>query len=266
MSFKKIIKETIQFVLPSSVWLRLIAVRSRKQSQKLLKKWGCLEVNRKLLDRFGNRSLGGLFPRLILPEMIQMEQMGPFILGTYEEEISPWFIRQKERSFSEILDVGSKFGFYAVGLATWHPNTPVIAFDTDPWAQKATLEVARANGVKNVSVFGYCSVQWLAGHLAERAFIVCDCEGFEFELLDPQCVPALKSATMIVESHDGPPWEKHLKLINQFKNTHRIEEVSFKGNNRIPSADISFLSDDEKQLAVGEPRVSYQKWLLFEPL
>lgn len=191
--------------------------------------------------------------------------LGPFLLGTYEIEISHWFQAVKNRKFTQILDVGSCFGYYAVGLALWHPDTQVFAFDTDRWAQLATLKMGKVNQVNNLSVFGYCHPNWLKANMPDNTLIVCDCEGFEFELLDPQAVPTLRTATIIVESHDSPPWSKHIELIKKFEATHRVTEASFAGNARTPAMDVSFLNKDELALAVGEFRYPYQKWIMFEP-
>ncbi len=225
------------------------------------------EVNDKLLKAFGNRCVQGLFPDMVLPNFLRSEQMGPFLLGTYEQEIAPWFILLKSRQFSMILDIGSKFGFYAVGLAQWFPPTRVIAFDTDPWAQKATRDFAQMNNVHNVEALGYCSPKWMSSHLLPNSLIISDCEGYEFILFHPESIPNLKTATMIIESHDAFPWEKHGKLIERFRDTHEVDEISFDPGDRSKRTgmDLSFLNPSELTLAVGEPRYPWQKWLFIRP-
>ncbi|MFZ2276150.1 MAG: hypothetical protein WAW39_00065, partial [Prosthecobacter sp.] len=203
----------------------------------------------------------------ILPSFLYSEQMGPFLLGTYEQEIASWLKAQKNRKFTLVIDIGSKFGFYAVGLAQWFPTTKVIAFDTDPWAQRMTRRFAESNNTPNVETQGYCSLKWLSRHLSPYSLIISDCEGYEFVLFQRGAIPNLNTATLIVESHDLPPWEKHAKLIESFQSTHEVEEVSFDTSDRSKRAnvDLSFLSDSELSLAVGEPRNSLQKWLYFRP-
>ncbi len=267
MKLSKLAKTFIAWLLPERVLAMVLAVRSRRMSHKLLKRWGMPEVNDKLLKRFGNHCIGGLFPGLILPSCIQAEQMGPFLLGTYEQEIAPWFDQLRSCNYSQILDVGAKFGFYAVGLAKWYPSATVLAFDTDPWARRVTTQFASENSVTNVNCQGFCSTGWLAKSLQPHSLLICDCEGYEFVLLDPTRVPNLSTATMIVESHDQPPWGKHADLIERFSTTHFISEMAFDPNSRIkPSKlDLSFHTDHEKYLAIGEPRNHWQKWIHFRP-
>lgn len=255
------------WLVPERINVLLLSARSRRLSHARLRAWGMPEVNDKLIKVFGNQCENGLFPGMILPNFLRCEQMGPFLLGTYEQEIEPWLTSLKTQRFSTILDIGSKFGFYAVGLAQWFPTTRVIAFDTDPWAQKATREVANVNKVHNVETLGYCSHKWLASHLPPDSLIISDCEGYEFILFQPESVPNLNTATMIIESHDAPPWEKHAKLIESFQYTHDVKEVSFDTSDRSKRTtfDLSFLSPSELGLAVGEPRNPWQKWLYFRP-
>lgn len=263
---KALLKKILESILPAAFWLKIMSSRNRRNNKRLLESWGGLAVNDKLIEKFGFRTISGLFPDLILIESLKEIQIGPFMLGTYEKEIAHWFRGIKEKRFNQILDVGSSFGYYAIGLAKWFPETPVIAFDTDPWAQKATIEMSKANKAGNLSVLGYCDPNWLKENISNNTLIVCDCEGFEFELLDPQKVPTLKTATIIVESHDAPPWTKHLKLIKEFEKTHHVSEASFTGNdNRPTTTDLSFLNSDELALAVGEFRYPYQKWIMLEP-
>jgi hypothetical protein len=114
-----------------------------------------------------------------LTPMTHLEHLGPFLLGTYEYELHPWWVSLTRGEYAQIVDVGAKFGYYAVGLARYFPETPILAFDTDWWARAACREMATANRASNVHLEKYCSPRWLDQNLQPRALIVCDCEGFE---------------------------------------------------------------------------------------
>ena len=58
------------------------------------------------------------------------------------------------RPFPQIVDVGAKFGYYAVGLARRYPAAAVVAYDVDWWARRACRRMAAANGVGNVDGVG----------------------------------------------------------------------------------------------------------------
>ena len=131
--------------------------------------------------------------------MTRQELIGPCLLGTYEEELQPAWDAVFRGRYPQILDVGAKVGYYAVGLAARYPESRVLAFDIDPWARRAIAEMVAANRASNVEVLGACGPDWLAKHLAPGAFILSDCEGYEGELLCSAPIPNLATATLIIE-------------------------------------------------------------------
>jgi hypothetical protein len=264
---KRYFKMLFEKIVPFQGRTILTAVRGRILNKKLIERWGITKVNCKLFQHFGFNCVGGLFAGLTLPDYRNSEHMGPFLLGTYEDELAPWFRKVKTQSFSGVLDVGAKFGYYAVGLAQWFPDIPVMAFDIDPWARMATRKVAKINRTSNVKCLGFCSPEWLRIHLQPSALIISDCEGFEFQLFNPQVAPVLATATLIIELHDSAPWSQRDSLIERFKMTHDIEELHFDTSDRRLrcKVDISFLDPDEQALAVCEPRDPWQRWVFLQP-
>lgn len=241
----------------------LMSARARAHSHRVLASWGCGPVNQKLIERLGSRVRGGPFAGLVLTRGITAEQIGPYLLGVYESEIhEAWDLIFREQ-YSQVVDIGAKFGYYAVGLALRYPNAPVVAFDTDWWARRALRDMTAANGVGNVEVRGFCSVDWLAGNLRHDALVVSDCEGYETTILQPGRVGQLRSATLIIETHDGlvPGTCDHLK--ETFGKTHSVRSFSSGVPRRVPDA-LDFLSEAERGLAVHEVR-SAGVWLLCIP-
>jgi 16S RNA G1207 methylase RsmC len=129
--------------------------------------------------------LSGPFAGMRLTEEALREHAGPCLLGTYEAELHPWLERLLQRRYAQFIDVGSKYGYYAVGLARRDPSVPSVAFDIDPWARRATREVAAANGVKTLDVRGFATPGWFDRKLLTNALVFSDCEGFERELFPP---------------------------------------------------------------------------------
>jgi hypothetical protein len=255
-------------LLNTQLGVVLSSIRSRRLCHQLLEKWQMPLVNRLLLENLGTKTIAGLFPDLEYSENLQPEQIGPFLLGTYELEIAPWFIECQSRKFSMILDIGAKFGYYAVGMAKWFPNTPVYAFDTDPWARRVTRDFAQRNKASNVNSLGYCGPSWLSRHLSPNSLIICDCEGFEFELIRHSNSSNFATSTLIIECHDSQPWNLTDSLIQEFKHTHSAKVVPFNPDSR-PQAlpvQLEFLPQDLRHLAFGEPRSGDQRWLYLQPL
>ncbi|MHB1557193.1 MAG: hypothetical protein ACYC61_06920 [Isosphaeraceae bacterium] len=201
-----------------------------------------------------------------LTPMTHLEHVGPYLLGTYEFQLHPWFASLSNRSFAQILDVGAKFGYYAVGLARLFPDTQVIAFDGDWWARAACREMASANQTSNLIVDGFCSPRWLDRKLQPASLIVCDCEGYEAELLLQSTSPALDSATLIIETHDEIVPGTTDAICRRFAGSHHLSRVSTTDtiDDPAPPVDLSFLTPDEAHSALREVR-DRQDWLFLTP-
>jgi len=128
------------------------------------------------------------------------------LLGMYEKELDPVFKTLADRPFVTVIDIGSAEGFYVVGCALRYPNAKVIGFEVSDACRESLHELAKLNGgASRVSVRGFCDASALATAMQEVAgelLVIADVEAAEAALLDPDSVPALKHATIIVETHD----------------------------------------------------------------
>jgi hypothetical protein len=257
---KRLIKRTLLAAAPE-LMTGLLSARAWAHSHRMARKWGLNSLTEKLVAALGPVVRSGPFRGMTLTPMTHLEHLGPFLLGTYEFELHPWFASVAGHRYAQILDIGAKFGYYAVGLARSFPDTPMVAFDTDWWARAACREMAVANRSPNVAVAGFCSSRWLDQNLRPASLIVCDCEGFEGDLLTRSASSALGSATLIVETHDEMNPGVTDVIRGHFAATHRIATVSADpaiGPN--PPIDLSFLTVEEACSAVREVR-GRQTWL-----
>lgn len=126
----------------------------------------------------------------------------PKWLGTYEQELHPVVERILQTNYSSIIDVGSAEGYYAVGLATRLPRARLYSYDVDPWARGQQRKLARLNGVNNLEISGRCTGHELTDRISGRALLICDIEGYEYDLLNPNQTPALRRCDILVELHD----------------------------------------------------------------
>jgi hypothetical protein len=260
---KRLVKSLLYALAPQ--WTTaLMSARARAHSHRVIASWGCGPLNRKLVERFGSRVLEGPFAGLVLTPMTHAEQIGPYLLGVYESELDEAWDTVLRGTHTQIIDVGAKFGYYAVGLARRYPGASVVAFDTDWWARKAVREMAVANGADNVTVEGFCSPDWVALNVQEGAFIISDCEGYEGVLFGPSTIPRLRSATLIIETHDWFVPGVSDKLRAAFTETHSVRVLGDHGGRRVTARPLDFLSEREQQLAVQEVRPP-QTWLLCLP-
>ena len=242
----------------------LLSARARSHAHRLIASWGQGSVTRALTEQLGTRVLDGPFAGLILTEMTHAEQFGPYLLGLYESELDEAWSAVFHRTYTQVIDIGAKFGYYAVALATRYPRAQVVAFDTDWWARRAVRQMAEANATGNVEVRGFCTPEWLAGHAQEAALIISDCEGYEAALFLPAVIGRLRSATLIIETHDVFAPGVTDRLRTAFSETHTVRTFSSGGTRRTASCPLDFLDERERRLATHEVRTD-QLWLLCLP-
>ena len=197
----------------------------------------------------------------------------PKILGTYEIELHDVFNKLKGRRFSLIVDVGAAEGYYAVGSLLWNRECSVIAYEGNHNYHESIRYLAKANNVDSrLDLRGLCdeeSLRDLASKL-EKAFLIVDVEGYEKVLLNPDTVPALKTATILVEVHDGFVEGCTETILQRFNGSHSISSFTSRdrfaseypiesGLFKLPSMSSTVIK------AIGDGRTMQNGWLLLEP-
>jgi hypothetical protein len=252
------------FALAPQTATAIMSARSRAHSHRLVKEWGLSAINRKLVNELGDRVVAGPFEGLQLTPQALNEHIGPHLLGTYELELHPWWRQVFDRSLDQIIDVGANFGYYAIGLALKFPHAGTLAFDTDWWARQAIREMAVANHVSNVSILGYCDALWLRDNLRPNAFLISDCEGYEGDLLCGLTIPAMSSATLLIELHESMRPGVTSRIESQFASTHIASKVHSRTTPATPAVRITSLTEEEILRASNEVRPE-QEWLFLTP-
>ena len=263
MSAKTALKRLAHSVSPRLA-VAVSAARARRRSHRLLKEWGLWHLNQRLVAELGSRVLDGPFAGMTLSALSRAEHIGPYLLGTYEAELHETWSRLLQRDYSEFVDVGANFGYYAVGLARRFPATNVVAFDVDWWARKAVAEMCTANGTANVSIESWCDPSWLARYLKDNSLIISDCEGYEGALFCERMVPAFASCTFVIELHEAfvPGVTERCRAM--FADTHAAHIVDRRSEMPLKMRAASF-TDEEMRRVSMEAR-GPQQWLVLTPL
>lgn len=260
---KQLVKSLMYAIAPR--WATsFMSARARAHSHKIIRQCGRQELNQKLLARVGNDVQSGPFAGLLLSPMTHAEDVGPYLLGVYESELDPAWNVILDRTYSQIVDVGAKFGYYAVGLAKRYPKSAVIAFDTDSWARQAIHEMAAVNGVNNVIIQDYCSPSWIQYNLSANSLVICDCEGYEDMLFGNALMDSLSTTTLIIETHDFIVSGVTDRLRDAFNKTHIVRTIDGSAARRIRTEGLEFLSQREQALVNLELRPP-PVWLLCLP-
>ncbi len=164
--------------------------------------------------------------------------LGAKLVGSYESELHPIVRSLPNLEVSVYIDIGAAEGYYAVGLLRSDKrDRRVVAFEVEQAARDLCAQLAELNGVSSrLTLLDRCSPEVLATEFEKvpgRACVICDVEGYEAELLDPDQVPGLRSAFILVELHENSVPGVTRLIRERFFSTHLVQEVT--AQSRLPS-------------------------------
>jgi hypothetical protein len=170
----------------------------------------------------------GPFKGLKYPDFISYgSAIFPKIIGSYEAELHPTIEEFCKKEYSQIINIGSGEGYYAVGLAIRIPKAQIYAYELVPKARKFIKQMAELNGVADrVVIKGKCTKEELVKFpFSNCALIICDCEGAEKEIFDKQVIKHILKCDLIIEVRDFVDITISDYLTNLFQETHSIERI-----------------------------------------
>jgi SAM-dependent methyltransferase len=236
------------------------------QTLRYMGKWRSQLISNSLLQRDGAVVQTGLFAGMAYIESAAEGALAPRLLGTYESELHPHIERILTKKPAVIVDVGCAEGYYAVGLARLAPWATVRAFDINPAAQAACKALAKINGMEaRVQVGGEVTPVGLEVLCADGAFVFCDIEGAEDDLLDPVLTPALDRCSLIVETHPGARPGVTERLIDRFARSHDVELVREVVKDVPPGHWMAEANLPDRFYATWEWRFTATPWLVMTP-
>ncbi len=239
---------------------RLAYLRHERQ---LLRKSGLARLQKDFLHNHPPAVQSGPFEGMVYLSEAAGSTFLPKLLGSYEAELHPALTELVNRQPTQVVDVGCAEGYYAVGLARLLPSVTVFAFDTDPRARRLCAEMARLNSVSDrVSLKGICNWKSLSDVCIPGTLIICDCEGFEFTLLDPDRAGIIRRCDLLIELHPEQSGKNSEVLLSRFTQTHHAWLID--STHRDPSSykALANFSPEDQGLAVSELRNHWQQWAL----
>jgi hypothetical protein len=196
----------------------------------------------------------------------------PKLLGMYERELNPYIEKICQLDTSHIIDIGAGEGYYAVGIAYRDPAKCVIAFEMEQEGRQSITDMARLNAVTDrVEILGKCELGDLAKALShsQTPVVICDVEGYELNLLDPDKLALLQKAYILVELHDFIHPGLTETLRDRFSATHKIEHIwqTERHRSEFPYSNIytKCLPTSYLDWAVSEWRPEKMAWFWMEP-
>jgi hypothetical protein len=195
--------------------------------------------------------------------------IGAVVLGCYEQQLHGVIEDLVTADPDVVINVGSAEGVYAIGLARRLPTAQVIAVDVEPDAEAALRANAELNSVSDRVRFG---LAWGPSEVeaaltgSRRPALVFDCEGCEFGLVDPEQVPSLRRAHLLVEVHEQAHPDILALLRSRLAATHRVAEITETGRNPHDYEVLRGMDSIDKWLVVCEGRGPTMTWIWAEPV
>ena len=232
---------------------------------RLLSKWRSVLIQNTLLKSQGTVVMQGPLAGMdFLPQSAEGCHIAK-LLGSYEQPLQPFIEEAINLAYPTILNIGCAEGYYAVGMVRRMPSTQVLAFDLNPKAQEVCTALAQKNEVSDrVKVGALFKPEDFAKYANQKVLVLCDIEGAEIELLNPELAPTLKGMDLIVESHECLIPGITQILIDRFKDTHQITLVQDNGQRQLKDAPQWFnnLAHLDQLLATWEWRSGPTPWLV----
>ncbi len=230
-------------------------------------------IERKIAKITGNKIAEGPFKDMIWEDCLQETHYGPYILGTYEKELTPILEKLCAEPFRTVVDVGAGHGYFACGLALRLPNAKIIAFEMEDKRRSYCARICAVNRVEHrVKIFGLCNRENLIENLKVEglALVMMDVEGAERELLDPAVISRLRQCHILVELHEFVYPDIADLITNRFQASHIITEIQSRPRNYndFPNAiatSVSFLPKKYLTGMLDEHRPGMMRWFYLKP-
>ena len=267
VSINQQIQESVQSLLSQATPDKASEQTQLNNALRLLSKWRSVLIQQTLLKLQGTVVMQGPLKAL---DFLRESAEGCHIaklLGCYEQPLQPYIEEAITTAYPTILKIGCAEGYYAVGMARRMPSTQVLAFDLNQNAQEVCAALAQKNSVSDrVKVGALFKPEDFEAYRGQKVLVLCDIEGAEKELLNPEVAPALKGMDIIVESHECLEAGITQVLIDRFKDTHQITLVQDDGQRQLDEPPPWFigLAHLDQLLATWEWRGGATPWLVMK--
>lgn len=195
--------------------------------------------------------------------------LGAQCLGLYEKEVQD--LIEAEGPFKVFLDVGAADGYYATGVLHAKMAEKAICFEISEQGRLAIKENWVTNGSPGeLVVYGEATPQSIikvAATLPLNSFVLIDIEGFEFSLLTPEVLFALKECTVIIEIHN---WiedflNRYSSLLRDLDAYFHVDIIKPIDRDTHKIQLLQSYSDDNRLLVTSERRPCLMRFLHLKP-
>ena len=225
-----------------------------------------------LLKEHGRVVANGPFAGMIMNSQIWGGlDINAKILGTYESHVIDELIAISQANSGPFIDIGAADGFFAIGAVISGIAQETYAFEVDASSRRSiAINAADNNLHEQIQIREIANTQTISDVLKkeQKAKILIDIEGGEYELLDSDFLDKISNCDVIVELH--PNLVKHgiKKQEELISRLQRHFYVEFFQKNILPTGsfpELANLSDDKRLLALSENRAFEMWWIKLNP-
>lgn len=129
---------------------------------------------------------------------------GASLLGVYEQEVQRVLMKYAANC-DTFIDIGAADGYHAIGVLMKSSIQSAICFEDKSVSREAILENYSINNIsKPIHVYGHAGPDFYHQDIFKkinRALVLIDIEGGEFELLNGNVLNYFNSSTFVIELH-----------------------------------------------------------------
>lgn len=147
------------------------------------------------------------------------------LLGIYEKELHEIITGLPASTFRHVINIGASEGYYAAGLSLLFPDAEVLAYEASAGARENLNKFISFNDLnRRVKVRGDCDAKVMS-ELEDtinprETLVICDIEGGEVDVLNPEDYPWLSYSKIIFETHDFSHSGSSEQIIARFSASH----------------------------------------------
>ena len=231
-------------------------------------------LSKKLQKDLGDKVRHGYFKGMWLPTAMSWGETDrvSMLLGYYEIEVLK-AIYSSPIKYDTFIDLGAADGYYAIGGLISNRFKNAICYEMSLERQLVLKTNANNNNVKNrIEIRGAADATFIddkVEKLLDKAVVLIDIEGAEFDLLTEVILRKLSKSIVIIELHDHLVANGKYKVEELMSKAYDVFEVKLiNTGSREPSQyyELQNFSDNDKWLMCSEGRKGPGSWMHLTPL
>ncbi len=261
------IRTLLETLLPRSVFA-LISKVWRNTGAHFYDVQGLVDTyTQQFLKQYPRVVQGGPFAGMVYVDKAVGSNYLHKLIGSYEAILHPIIHEIALKKFQTVIDIGSAEGYYLAGLGRILPQANLIGFEIEESGRKLTRELCALNNVRNsLTLFGEATATNVANAVTSDTLVICDCEGAEFDILNPIEEERLFLVDMyVIELHDFIRPGIKEALLQRFAQTHTSRLIPFEMVDPTHFPFLANIADKNHRYELCRERGwQQQEWLVLE--